>query len=65
MDYTEALEHLTTKFGMPDLTAHNVLVVAFHGQTAGFGGSQSPHRVTYNQQDGYRVLADGYVIPVA
>jgi hypothetical protein len=64
MTYAEALEHLTTTFGMSDLTARNVLLDAFKGQSAWFGGSRSPHRLVHTQADGYRVLADGYVPPV-
>lgn len=61
MTYDEAFEHLTGQFGMPDLTARNVLLDAFKGQSAWFGGSQSPYRLVHEQASGYRVLADGYV----
>jgi hypothetical protein len=61
MTYGEALEHLTAMFGMPDVTARNVLLVAFKGQNAWFGGPAGPYRMVHGHGDGYRVLADGYV----
>jgi hypothetical protein len=66
MTYDEAMERLTGVFGLPDLTARIVLLDAFKGQSAWFGGSQSPYRIVHDQQadrgSGYRLLADGYVI---
>jgi hypothetical protein len=65
MTYDEAFAHLTTTFGMSSLTARNVLLDAFKGQNAWFGGSTSPYRVVHSvvhgRTDGYQVLADGYV----
>jgi hypothetical protein len=67
MTYDEAFGHLTAVLGMADLTARNLLLTAFKGQSAWFGGSQGPHRLVHDRQagreSGYRVLADGYVIP--
>lgn len=67
MTYDEAFARLTTEFSMPDLTARNLLLDAFKGQSAWFGGSQSRHRLVHDRgatrDAGYRVLADGYVIP--
>jgi hypothetical protein len=66
MTYDETLERLTGVFGLPDLTARNVLQDAFKGESAWFGGSQSPYRIVHDRQadrgSGYRLLADGYVI---
>jgi hypothetical protein len=66
MTYDEAMERLTGVFGMPDLTARNLLHDAFKGQSAWFGGSQSPYRLVHGRQAdrgcGYHLLADGYVI---
>jgi hypothetical protein len=66
MTYEEAMERLTGVFGLPELTARNVLSGALAGQSAWFGGSQSPYRLVRDRQaargSGYRLLADGYVI---
>jgi len=62
MTYDEALERLTGVFGLPDLAARNVLQDAFKGESAWFGGSQSPCRIAHDRGSGYRLLADGYVI---
>jgi hypothetical protein len=66
MTYDEATERLTGVFGLPDLTARNLLHDAFKGQNAWFGGSQSPYRIVHDRQadrgSGYRLLAGGYVI---
>jgi hypothetical protein len=66
MTYDEALEHLTSMFGLPELTARNMLLVAFKGQNAWFGGPTGPYRMVYSQEsNGFRVLADGYAPMVA
>jgi hypothetical protein len=66
MTYDEAMERLTGVFGLPDLAARNVLLGASKGQSAWFGGSQSPYRIVHDRQadrgSGYRLLADGDVI---
>ena len=66
MTYSEAFARLTTEFATPDLTARNLLQTAFKGQSAWFGGSQSPYRLVHDRgatrENGYRVLADGFVI---
>jgi hypothetical protein len=60
--YDEAMGCLTGVFGLPDLTARNVLSVALAGQSAWFGGSQSPYRLVHDRQagweSGYRLQAD-------
>jgi hypothetical protein len=66
LTYEQALARLTGQFGMPDLTARNLLFTALKGESAWFGGSRSPWRVVHesgtSREDGYRLLADGYVV---
>jgi hypothetical protein len=64
LTYEQVLARLTGQFGMPDLTARNLLHAAFKGESAWFGGS--PWRVVHesgtSREDGYRLLADGYAV---
>lgn len=66
MTRDEAFTALTVEHGMQELTATNLLQTAFKGQSAWLGGSQSPYRLVHEtgvtREDGYQILADGFVI---
>ncbi len=65
MTYDGAFTRLMTEFELPDLAARNVLLTALKGQSAWFGAPRSPYRLVHDsgvtREDGYYVLADGYV----